>query len=244
MSETPTDIDDVAAAAKLDTAPVERDEPVEQDELGTRQRGGRSTATSVLGWLRWAWYSLTSMRTALILLFLLALAAVPGSVLPQHASNPLRVRQYYVAHPTLAPDHQRDRRLRRFRLAVVRRGLLVAVHLPRRLRHPSQPPTPSRDACPAAGCATQPRPGCRISRVGRRKCPPATVVTASYGLLRSKRFRVDARIDERRCGEGAPARDRQPGVPPVAARGVGGHRGVVELRLHRHRARDGAHRVL
>src|SRR5450432_2252211 len=103
MSEIPTDVDDVAAAAKLDTAPVDREEPVEQDELGTRQRGGRSTATSVLGWLRWAWYSLTSMRTALILLFLLALAAVPGSVLPQHASSPLRVRQYYAKHPTIAP---------------------------------------------------------------------------------------------------------------------------------------------
>ena len=32
---------------------------------------------------RWAWRQLTSMRTALVLLFLLALAAVPGSVVPQ-----------------------------------------------------------------------------------------------------------------------------------------------------------------
>jgi cytochrome c biogenesis protein len=107
MNEIPTDVDDVAAATKLDTAPVDREEVLpqasEQDELGTRQRAARSTATSVLGLLRWAWYSLTSMRTALILLFLLALAAVPGSVLPQHASNPLRVQEYYTKHPTLAP---------------------------------------------------------------------------------------------------------------------------------------------
>ncbi len=35
--------------------------------------------------LRWAWRQLTSMRTALLLLLLLALAAVPGSVVPQRA---------------------------------------------------------------------------------------------------------------------------------------------------------------
>ena len=31
---------------------------------------------------RWAWRQLTSMRTALVLLLLLALAAIPGSVIP------------------------------------------------------------------------------------------------------------------------------------------------------------------
>jgi len=42
-------------------------------------RGGGLT---IAGWLRWGWRQLTSMRTALILLFLLALAAVPGSIIP------------------------------------------------------------------------------------------------------------------------------------------------------------------
>jgi cytochrome c biogenesis protein len=55
------------------------------------------------GWLRWAWRQLTSMRTALILLFLLALASVPGSVLPQEGIDPAAVTQYYAAHPALAP---------------------------------------------------------------------------------------------------------------------------------------------
>ena len=32
---------------------------------------------------RWSWRQLTSMRTALVLLLLLALAAIPGSVIPQ-----------------------------------------------------------------------------------------------------------------------------------------------------------------
>jgi cytochrome c biogenesis protein len=55
------------------------------------------------GWLRWGWRQLTSMRTALILLFLLAIGSIPGSVLPQLGSDPAAVQQYYAAHPGLAP---------------------------------------------------------------------------------------------------------------------------------------------
>jgi cytochrome c biogenesis protein len=43
------------------------------------------------------------MRTALVLLFLLALASIPGSVLPQQGIDPAAVTQYYAAHPALAP---------------------------------------------------------------------------------------------------------------------------------------------
>ena len=53
--------------------------------------------------LRRAWRSLVSMRTALRLLFLLALAAVPGSLLPQRSLNPSGVAGYYDDHPSLAP---------------------------------------------------------------------------------------------------------------------------------------------
>ena len=55
------------------------------------------------GWLRWGWRQLTSMRTALILLFLLALGSIPGSVLPQQGNDPGGVQQYYASHPALAP---------------------------------------------------------------------------------------------------------------------------------------------
>jgi cytochrome c biogenesis protein len=65
---------------------------------------GRSSAVpmGVLGWLRWGWRQLTSMRTALVLLFLLAAGSVPGSLLPQEATNPSGVSQYYLSHPLLA----------------------------------------------------------------------------------------------------------------------------------------------
>src|SRR6266566_7766613 len=55
------------------------------------------------GWLKWAWRQLTSMRIALVLLFLLALGSVPGSMLPQQGNNPSGVQQYYASHPALAP---------------------------------------------------------------------------------------------------------------------------------------------
>ena len=61
------------------------------------------TRTGVWPFLRNAWRQLTSMRTALILLFLLALAAVPGSLLPQRGVNLERVDTYYTDHPRLAP---------------------------------------------------------------------------------------------------------------------------------------------
>ena len=51
---------------------------------------------------RW-WHQLTSMRTALILLLLLALAAIPGSLFPQRDINPETVGTYFAENPDLAP---------------------------------------------------------------------------------------------------------------------------------------------
>ncbi|MFC8847854.1 MULTISPECIES: cytochrome c biogenesis protein ResB [unclassified Micromonospora] len=63
----------------------------------------RRRRNPVLALLRNSWRQLTSMRTALILLFLLAVAAIPGSVLPQRGVNPEKVDTYFVEHPDLAP---------------------------------------------------------------------------------------------------------------------------------------------
>jgi cytochrome c biogenesis protein len=56
---------------------------------------------------RWAWRQLTSMRTALLLLFLLALAAIPGSVIPQENVDTVRVSQWKDQHPTLTPVYEK-----------------------------------------------------------------------------------------------------------------------------------------
>lgn len=56
-----------------------------------------------VGWLRFLWRQLTSMRTALFLLLMLAIAAVPGSLVPQRSSDPNGVTQYFTDNPDLAP---------------------------------------------------------------------------------------------------------------------------------------------
>jgi cytochrome c biogenesis protein len=48
--------------------------------------------------IRKGWRRLISMRTALILLFLLAIAAVPGSLLPQRPLNPTKTDAYLASH--------------------------------------------------------------------------------------------------------------------------------------------------
>ena len=52
--------------------------------------------------IRWLWRQLTSMRTALILLLLLGVAAIPGSLFPQRTQNPLAVSDYFKSNPGTA----------------------------------------------------------------------------------------------------------------------------------------------
>ncbi|WP_240646168.1 cytochrome c biogenesis protein ResB [Georgenia sp. SYP-B2076] len=60
-------------------------------------------ALGLRGWLRWTWRQLTSMRVAIMLLLLMAVAALPGSFFPQDPQNPAKVAQYQLDHPSLAP---------------------------------------------------------------------------------------------------------------------------------------------
>ena len=73
----------------IDSAPV--DPSITQPKLG------------VVGYLRFFWRQLTSMRTALFLLLLLAFAAIPGSLVAQRSSDPNGVIQYKIDHPDLYP---------------------------------------------------------------------------------------------------------------------------------------------
>ena len=73
----------------MDTRPDESD--ITQPTLGP------------LGLLRWAWRQLTSMRTALFLLLLLAIGAVPGSIWPQRNIDAGRVADYLARHRSTGP---------------------------------------------------------------------------------------------------------------------------------------------
>jgi cytochrome c biogenesis protein len=57
--------------------------------------------------LRWIWRQVTSMRTALVLLLLLALAAIPGSVIPQSGVDALAVTRWKEEHPDLTPIYEK-----------------------------------------------------------------------------------------------------------------------------------------
>jgi cytochrome c biogenesis protein len=57
----------------------------------------------VVAYGRNTWRALTSMGTALALLFLLALGAIPGALLPQRSLNQSKVDEYIAEHPTIGP---------------------------------------------------------------------------------------------------------------------------------------------
>jgi cytochrome c biogenesis protein len=138
---------------------------------------------------RWAWRQLTSMRVALILLFLLAVAAIPGSVIPQSDVNPLNVRDFRARNPTLSEWYDR---LGLFDVysapwfAAIYLALLVSLVgciLPRCWQHwkavRAQPPKAPR----------------RLSRLpAYRKievdAAPAEVLAVARAELRSRRFRL------------------------------------------------------
>ena len=70
--------------------------------MSEKNSTGSAPELGFIALLRWAWRQLTSMRTALILLMLLGVAAIPGSLFPQRNQNPQKVDSYFTSDPTLA----------------------------------------------------------------------------------------------------------------------------------------------
>ncbi|MFB6809730.1 cytochrome c biogenesis protein ResB [Streptomyces sp. NPDC056387] len=80
---------EAAAGAQLSTAPAED--------------GSGPVGIGVIGWIRWFWRQLTSMRVALILLFLLSLGSIPGSLVPQNQVDAMKVAQWKKDHSFWVP---------------------------------------------------------------------------------------------------------------------------------------------
>ncbi|MGR8009044.1 cytochrome c biogenesis protein ResB [Streptomyces hypolithicus] len=93
------------AGAQLSTAPQERAVPGSFGGVMKPGAAGRIAWAwrETSGWVRWFWRQLTSMRVALILLFLLSLGAIPGSLIPQTGVDETKVAEFRAAHETLAP---------------------------------------------------------------------------------------------------------------------------------------------
>lgn len=92
-----------AAGSQLSTAPVETVVPGSFG--GVRKPGAAGwlawTGREITGWARWFWRQLTSMRVALLLLFMLSLGAIPGSLIPQSGTDAVKVQDFKDAHSVL-----------------------------------------------------------------------------------------------------------------------------------------------
>ncbi|WP_430592155.1 cytochrome c biogenesis protein ResB [Humidisolicoccus flavus] len=95
----------MSRSSKSDEAGVDPQRPDDYEDGTTSgtpaERAPRGPKLSPLEWLRFAWRQLTSMRTALVLLLMLALAAVPGSLVPQYSSDPNGVTVWRDSNPNL-----------------------------------------------------------------------------------------------------------------------------------------------
>jgi cytochrome c biogenesis protein len=154
-------------------------------EEATEPRG-----IGLVGWLRWAWRQLTSMRTALVLLFLLAVASVPGGLLPQRNQEPEKVTAYLQAHKQLGPLLDRLSLFDVFAapwFAAIYLLLFVSLSgcvIPRAWKHfqmvKARPPKAPRHL------ARLPQ-----SETYETDAAPQEVLEAARTLLRRRRFRVD-----------------------------------------------------
>lgn len=156
-------------------------------------------ALGVKGTLRWAWTQLTSMRTALFLLLLLAVAAVPGSLFPQRPANPSIVTQ------RIKNDGDLGKVLDALQLFDVYSSAwfsaiyillfisLIGCVVPRAIAHykamRSQPPrTPKRlSRLPEYGTLVVPADA---------GIPASRAVNDAAGLLKKRGYRVEVRDDD------------------------------------------------
>ena len=167
----------LSTAAERDRAPEPRPPAMQPVEL-----------------FRWAWRQLTSMRTALVLLFLLALAAVPGSLVPQRSIDAARVAQFAAEHPTLSPWYER------FSLySVYSSPWFAAIYLLLFLSLVGCVVPRSRSHL-RASLARPPRAPRHLSRLPVHASratgdAPDVVLARATAALRARRFRVDASTD-------------------------------------------------
>jgi cytochrome c biogenesis protein len=166
----------------MSTAPTEAEPPGGPGSLGP------------LGMARWAWRQLTSMRTALLLLLLLTVAAVPGSLVPQVGVDPVRVAEFKAQHPSLAPWYERFSLFEVFAapwFAAIYLLLFLSLAgcvLPRSRAHWAA----SRARPPAAPRHLERLP---VAESWTTDVPPREVLDAARQALRRRRFRVDVGAD-------------------------------------------------
>ncbi|MGW7167870.1 cytochrome c biogenesis protein ResB [Streptomyces sp. NPDC054884] len=106
---TPSGKQDLAGPGETSAAAEEQDLGAAGSQLSTAPVDSLASmpALGVIGWARWFWRQLTSMRVALLLLLLLALGAIPGSLIPQSGNDETKVADFRRAHESLAGVYDR-----------------------------------------------------------------------------------------------------------------------------------------
>ena len=176
--------DELSAAGRLSSAPVAEQDQPEAEVVGI----------GVLGWLRWTWRQLTSMRVALILLFLLSLAAVPGSLIPQTAASPTKVEAWQAKHKAWVSLFDKLGMFHVYSsfwfsaIYILLFVSLVGCIIPRTWQFVgvlrARPPAAPRHLVRLPVYATW-----------RSSADADTVLTAAHGVLRKRRFRTSAAGD-------------------------------------------------
>lgn len=78
-----------------------------EEFVNERDRAPEVAPLAPVAFARWTWRQLTSMKTALILLLLLALGAVPGSVVPQDGVDSVAAARWRLDNPSLTPVYEK-----------------------------------------------------------------------------------------------------------------------------------------
>ncbi|MET8578022.1 cytochrome c biogenesis protein ResB [Streptomyces sp. NPDC005012] len=202
MSDTTTtepagEAGDTEAQTRLSTAPVEDAASTAMPgSFGGRRAPGpwgwiTWTGREITGWVRWFWRQLTSMRTALLLLLLLSLAAVPGSLIPQNGIDPMKVEQFREEHTTLSPVYDALGMFDVYSsvwfsaVYILLFVSLIGCIVPRTWQFVGQ----LRGRPPGAPRRLDRMPAYTTWRTDEA---PEKVRQAAFGVLKGRRFRVDA----------------------------------------------------
>ncbi|MER7763092.1 cytochrome c biogenesis protein ResB [Streptomyces sp. NPDC097619] len=165
------------AGAQLSTAPLE-------------ENAAAPVGIGVLGWARWFWRQLTSMRVALILLLLLSLGSIPGSLVPQNNVDQLKVSEWQSKHEAWVPLFEKLQLFDVYSsvwfsaIYILLFVSLIGCIVPRSWQFVGQ----LRGRPPAAPKRLDRLP---VSASWRTAEEPGKVLAAAEGLLKSRRFRTE-----------------------------------------------------
>lgn len=199
MADDSREVVDTVEPPQVDEDGLTADDPGIAGSRARRPAAEVAPPGGFRGSLRFAWAVLTSMRTAIILLLLLAVAAIPGGILPQRPANPFAVTRWLSDHTKLGPFFDKI-------------GMFDVYHAPWfssiylllfvSLVGCIVPRTAVYLRAARAPAATPPRTVSKMSGASAysSSLPPDEVLSAAEASMRKRRYRV-RRVGETVCAE-------------------------------------------